>query len=186
MCTVVWISKQFEYSIFHWRRQVEPRFRVSCWSTKSPRFGWLEIKAIAESKKKWNDLEEELGTWQTSQRGDSLKDGWRREKRGCLLASLFAWWTRWSQPSHRAASSAQQNIVASSLSHTSHRIFILSFFAKKKIRKKKKNTLISRVFFLISFSKFAVIDIEGDQREVLRVEMGVRKETKDYGLWDQR
>lgn len=43
----------------------------------------------------------------------------------CLLASLFAWWTRRSQPSQRAASSAEQKTLASSLLHTSHQIFIV-------------------------------------------------------------
>ncbi|KAF3535348.1 hypothetical protein F2Q69_00020785 [Brassica cretica] len=50
--------------------------------------------------------------------------GLRREKRRCLEASLLAWWTRWSQPPHRDASSAVQNTDASSLSQTSHLIFI--------------------------------------------------------------
>lgn len=52
------------------------------------------------------------------------EEGWISEKRWCLDASLLAWWTRWSQPSHRAASSAVQNTEASSLLHTSHWIFI--------------------------------------------------------------
>ena len=63
-------------------------------------------------------------TWHTSQRGTCLGEGWRREKRWCLEASLLAWWTRWSQASQRAASSAVQNTVASSLLQTSQWIFI--------------------------------------------------------------
>ncbi|THU55399.1 hypothetical protein C4D60_Mb11t06140 [Musa balbisiana] len=59
-----------------------------------------------------------------SQSGWEWAEGGSREKRRCLPASLFAQWTRRSQASQRAASSAQQNTEASPSPQKSHSIFI--------------------------------------------------------------
>ena len=58
--------------------------------------------------------------------GDEEEDGegWIRDRRRCLPASLLAQWTLRSHASHSVASSAQQKTEAASAAHTSHCTFM--------------------------------------------------------------